>query len=75
MCIILSNSKRGQTSMLISYTMKEALYISKNSQYITCSIKQLVFGISSVSFISKIVSLIYNKNVFDHQSRAFGILQ
>ena len=25
MCIILSNSKRGQTSMLISYTMKEAL--------------------------------------------------
>ena len=26
MCIILSNSKRGQTPMLISYTMKEALY-------------------------------------------------
>ena len=26
MCIILSDSKRGQTSMLISYTMKEALY-------------------------------------------------
>ena len=26
MCIILSNFKRGQTSMLISYTMKEALY-------------------------------------------------
>ena len=25
MCKILSNSKRGQTSMLISYTMKEAL--------------------------------------------------
>ena len=25
MCIILSNSKRGQTSMLISYTMKKAL--------------------------------------------------
>ena len=24
MCIILSNSKRGQTSILISYTMKEA---------------------------------------------------
>ena len=27
MCIILSNSKRGQTSMLISYAMKEALYM------------------------------------------------
>ena len=27
MCIILSNSKRGQTPMLISYTMKEALCI------------------------------------------------
>ena len=29
MCIILSNSKCGQTSMLISYTMKEALYTSR----------------------------------------------
>ena len=26
MCIILLNSKRGQTPMLISHTMKQALY-------------------------------------------------
>ena len=29
MCIILSNSKRGQTPMLISYAMKEALLTKK----------------------------------------------
>ena len=58
MCKILLNSKRGQTSMLISYTMKEALSNFLFSHYksietISCHSNQSSYptGIKNTTFV------------------------